>query len=84
MPANEVEGKTLFCGTVQVPEDNAQPDGKKIPLKFAILKSWSQYPEPDPVVYLQGGPGDSALDQIPLLAKTFDPKRSSSILPWVI
>ena len=83
LPANEVEGKTLFCGTVQVPEDNAQPDGKKIPLKFAILKSWSQYPEPDPVVYLQGGPGDSALDQIPLLAKTFDAfRKTRDVVFW--
>jgi pimeloyl-ACP methyl ester carboxylesterase len=75
MPANEIEGKTVFCGTVQVPEDHAKPDGKKINLKFTILKSWSQYPEPDPVVYLQGGPGGSAISQIPLYAKSFEAFR---------
>lgn len=77
MPANEIEGKTVLCGTVEVPEDHAKPDGKRIPLKFTILKSWSQYPEPDPVVYLQGGPGGSAIDQIPLLAATFDAFRNT-------
>ena len=83
MPANEIEGKTLFCGTVQVPEDNAKPDGKKITLKFSILKSWSQYPEPDPVVYLQGGPGGSAIDQIPLLANTFDAfRKTRDVVFW--
>lgn len=83
MPANEIEGKTVFCGTVEVPEDNAKPDGKKIPLKFTILKSWSQYPEPDPVVYLQGGPGGSAIDQIPLLAETFDAfRRTRDVVFW--
>ncbi|MHC1742335.1 MAG: hypothetical protein AB9873_04790 [Syntrophobacteraceae bacterium] len=50
LPANEIEGKTVFCGTVQVPEDNSMPDGKKITLQFAILKTHSQYPEPDPPV----------------------------------
>ncbi len=83
LPANEIEGKTLFCGTVQVPEDNAQPDGKKIPLKFAILKSGSQYSEPDPLVYLQGGPGGSAIDQIPLLARTFDAfRKNRDVVFW--
>jgi hypothetical protein len=39
LPANEIEGKTVFCGTVQAPEDHAKPDGKKITLQFSILKS---------------------------------------------
>ena len=83
LPANDIEGKTVFCGTVEVPEDNAKPDGKKIPLKFTILKSWSQYPEPDPVVYLQGGPGGSALRQIPLLASTFDSfRKTRDVVFW--
>jgi pimeloyl-ACP methyl ester carboxylesterase len=83
LPANEVEGKTLFCGTVQVPEDNSRPDGKKIPLKFAILKSWSQYPEPDPLVFLQGGPGGSAISQIPLYARTFEPfRKTRDVVFW--
>ena len=83
LPANDVEGKTVFCGTVEVPEDNAKPDGKKIPLKFTVLKSWSQYPEPDPVVYLQGGPGGSALKQIPLLASTFEAfRKTRDVVFW--
>lgn len=83
LPANEIEGKTLFCGTIQVPEDNTKPDSKKITLKFSILKSWSQYPEADPVVYLQGGPGGSAIDQIPLLAKTFeDFRKTRDVVFW--
>ena len=73
MLANEIEGKTVFCGTVQVPEDHAKPDGKKITLKFAVLKSWSQYPEPDPVVYSgRGGTVDAA-----------DLKSASRMRVWV-
>ena len=83
LPATDIEGKTVFCGTVEVPEDNAKPEGKKIPLKFTVLKSWSQYPEPDPVVYLQGGPGGSALRQIPLLASTFEAfRKTRDVVFW--
>ena len=83
MPASEIEGKTVFCGTVQVPEDHAKPDGKKITLKFAILRSWSQYPEPDPVVYLQGGPGGSAISQIPLYANSFEAfRKTRDVVFW--
>ena len=76
-------GKDRVLRHGEVPEDNAKPDGKKIPLKFTILKSWSQYPEPDPVVYLQGGPGGSAIGQIPLLAETFDAfRKTRDVVFW--
>jgi pimeloyl-ACP methyl ester carboxylesterase len=83
LPAEEIEGKTVFCGTVQVPEDHARSDGKKISLEFAILKSHSLYPEADPVVYLQGGPGGSAIGQISLLAQTFEPfRKTRDVVFW--
>lgn len=83
LPADEIEGKTVFCGSVPVPEDHAKPDGKKITLEFAILKSHSLYPESDPVVYLQGGPGGSSIDQIPLLAQTFEPfRKTRDVVFW--
>ncbi|WP_172450092.1 alpha/beta hydrolase [Rhizobium sp. TH135] len=83
LPVNEIEGKTVFCGTVQVPEDHASPDGRKISLEFAILKSHSLYPESDPLVYLQGGPGASAMVQIPLLAGAFEPwRKTRDVIFW--
>ncbi len=83
LPVDEIEGKTVFCGMVQVPEDHSKPDGKKISLDFAILKSHSLYPESDPLVYLQGGPGASAMVQIPLLAKAFEPwRKTRDVVFW--
>lgn len=83
MPANEIEGQTVFCGTVQVPEDHANPEGRQITLDFAVLKSWSQYPEPDPLVFLQGGPGGSAISQIPLYANAFNAFRATrDVVLW--
>lgn len=83
LPVKEIEGKTIFCGTIKVLEDNAKPNGKKIDLAFTIMKSWSQYPEPDPLVYLEGGPGGSALTMIPLLDRVYAPWRTTrDIVFW--
>jgi len=68
----EVEGKTMVCGQVSVPEDHDAPDGKKIPLAFVILKAKSAAPAPDPVIYLHGGPGGFVLQDIGTTGYIFD------------
>ncbi|MEW9837662.1 alpha/beta hydrolase [Mesorhizobium marinum] len=73
----EIERKTLFCGAVSVPEDHARPDGRRIELAFAIMKSHSSYPEPDPLVYLHGGPGTGNLEGLRGFAKVFDKFRQN-------
>lgn len=75
LPANEIEGVSLLCGRVSVPEDRSKAGGKVIPLAFAVLRATSSFPEKDPVVYLQGGPGGSAITQIPLIERIFRPWR---------
>jgi pimeloyl-ACP methyl ester carboxylesterase len=63
-------GRDVECGWLTVPEDHAKPDGKTIKLAVARFKSDAATPKPDPIVYLEGGPGGS-----PLKAYTaqFDP-----------
>lgn len=68
----EVEGKTVLCGRIAVPEDHDAPEGGTIPLAFAVLKSRSTAPAPDPVIYLHGGPGGFAVQKIPMNASLFD------------
>lgn len=75
LPASDIEGVSIICGTVQVPEERTKLGGKKLPLNFAILRASSRYPEPDPVVYLEGGPGGSAMTMLPLLDRLFKPWR---------
>lgn len=54
----EIEGETMICGVVTVPEDHDTPDGPNtVDLEFVLLKSEGLYPNPDPVLYLHGGPG---------------------------
>src|SRR5262249_19692853 len=53
--------------TLTVPEDHQQPGGRQITLAVAILKSSSSHPVPDPVIFLQGGPGLSVFTNQPEL-----------------
>lgn len=49
------------CGYVIVPEDRANPGGPTIRLAVAVFKSASRSVEPDPIIFLQGGPGGGAI-----------------------
>lgn len=52
---------TVTCGTLTVPEDRSQPDEAKVVLPVVRIHSTSPTPQPDPVVYLHGGPGSGTL-----------------------
>ncbi|MBF9059056.1 alpha/beta fold hydrolase [Rhodobacterales bacterium HKCCSP123] len=73
----EIEGETLICGTVSVPEDHDAPDGRRIELLFTVMKSHSEVPEPDPLLYLHGGPGMGNMNGIAGLARYFDGWRET-------
>ena len=50
------------CGYLLVPENRNDPDGNQVRVHYAIFASESDNPEPDPIIYLEGGPGGFALD----------------------
>jgi pimeloyl-ACP methyl ester carboxylesterase len=52
------------CGYLVVPEDRGDPNSDTIRLAVAVFKSDSPNPKPDPVIYFEGGPGGSTLEQI--------------------
>lgn len=54
-------GLAVTCGYLTVPEDRSQPDSRNIQLAVAIVSARGPAPRPDPLVYLSGGPGSSAL-----------------------
>jgi pimeloyl-ACP methyl ester carboxylesterase len=64
LPAGEVEGQTVICGRVDVPEVHGKAGSRRIGLAFAVLKARTQSPAPDPVVYLHGGPGGGAVKDL--------------------
>lgn len=64
IPEGETEGQTLDCGTLITYEDHfSDEDDATVELAFAILYSNNE-PLPDPVIYLEGGPGGSALSSV--------------------
>ncbi|MFT5193079.1 MAG: pimeloyl-ACP methyl ester carboxylesterase [Cellvibrionaceae bacterium] len=65
------------CGMVVVPANRTKPEnGKAVALAVAIYRSTSANPEPDPVIYLDGGPGGYTLDVLPYTLE-------DSIEPWL-
>lgn len=60
LPDTLVEGENIVCGYLTVPENRANPESRTLRLAVVILKAKGDAPQPDPVVYLTGGPGQSA------------------------
>jgi pimeloyl-ACP methyl ester carboxylesterase len=60
------------CGYLFVPEDRTQPNSPLIQLAVAIVRSSSPNPAPDPIVFLQGGPGVNALDMLTVLSTIYN------------
>lgn len=56
------EGIDIFCGYVSVPEDHANPAGRRIQIAVAVIPAWGDERAPEPLVMEQGGPGGSTLD----------------------
>ena len=48
------------AATLEVPEDRAKPDGRKIRIFAAVLPANTVTPKDDPLVILAGGPGQAA------------------------
>ncbi len=60
------------CGTLAVPENPVQPDGRKLELAIAWVQPGDEAEiEPDPVFMLAGGPGQSARRTFPQVSPAF-------------
>ena len=52
----------MLCGTYEVYENRETRNGRKIALNLAVLPATGNDPAPDPIFYLAGGPGGSAVN----------------------
>lgn len=59
------------CGTLQRPLNPQDPGGTRIDVKFAVLPSKAREKHADPIFFLAGGPGQSAIDVIAALQNAF-------------
>jgi len=55
----EPYGFMTTCGYVTLPQDYDHPENGTVQIYYAQIKSQSDNPKPDPLVYLVGGPGSS-------------------------
>lgn len=60
-----VDGQAARCGTLIVPEDRLTGQGRTIPVRFVDFAATGPDRAPDRLVYFAGGPGVSAIDDIP-------------------
>ncbi len=64
----------LFCGDLVVPQDRGDANSGTIRLRFAVFPAWGEGEiAPDPVVYLEGGPGGDLLTAMPWSYYTVEP-----------
>ena len=61
---SEQEGETVSCGFLTVPASHKRPSGETLELAVMTLKARTDTPLPDPILFLQGGPGGAALSTI--------------------
>ncbi|MET0327434.1 MAG: alpha/beta fold hydrolase, partial [Luteimonas sp.] len=62
-----------WCAPFQVPEDRANPQGRKIALRLAVVRSSAQVPAEDMLAFIAGGPGQSAAESYPAIAAAMAP-----------
>jgi len=60
-----VDGLAARCGTLIVPEDRLTGQGRTIGVRFVVFPASGPDRARDPLVYFAGGPGDSAIEDIP-------------------
>lgn len=77
-----VDGNVL-CGSYEVFENRASKTGRKINLKIVVFKATGEQPQPDPFIYIPGGPGSSATEDAPYLAKVLARIREQRDLLFV-
>lgn len=71
------------CGSVEVFEDRVGKSGRKIALKIVVFPATGQDKAADPLVYIPGGPGSSATEDAPYVAREFAKIREHRDLVFV-
>ena len=65
------------CGSLDVPENPEDPEGRKINLNIAIAPATGKTTEPDPVFFFAGGPGQAASETWVMIRPTLNKIRKS-------
>jgi len=69
LPTDGNQQVNARCGSLNVPEDRADPNGRQITLNIALVPAIKRKPAPDPLFLLAGGPGQSAVATFPVMVQ---------------
>ena len=75
VPDELEEGRTIHCGLLHVPQDRTDPGGMQVSLPYVQIRAESAHPQPDPILYVVGGPGGSSLAEFDTLYGWLRPLR---------
>ncbi len=78
----EISGKAQ-CGSYEVFEDRASGKGRKISIRIVVLPATGNERAPDPLVYIAGGPGSSAVEDASDIAQLFAKVRERRDLLFI-
>ena len=71
------------CGTLNVPEDRAKPNGRTLGLHVAVVPALSAAPKPDALFILAGGPGQAAAELIGPVLPLFEKEHRERDIVFV-
>jgi pimeloyl-ACP methyl ester carboxylesterase len=71
------------CGTLQVPENRAQPGGRQLSLHVVVIPATSGAPAREAITFFGGGPGQAATDFAGGMPELFAPARADRDLLFV-
>lgn len=69
-----------LCGTLTVPENRSQPEGRKIDVFVAVLPANTASPKADPLLILAGGPGQSATSLASFASRLIEVRRTRDVV----
>ena len=75
LEAAGVSKRYARCATVEVPLDPVVPEGEQFELFVARIPAQVANPEPDPLLLIAGGPGQSTVDFYMQIRSAFGPVR---------
>ncbi len=68
-------GPGAECRVLMVAENPEQPEGRKIPIRYALLRATGSAPRPDAVFLFSGGPGAASTEMVGLANGPLAPIR---------
>ncbi len=81
--AEENKKDSVLCGRFEVFEDRVRRAGRKIAINIVVYPATGPNKAPDPVFYIPGGPGSSAVEDAPYVAKDLAKLRPSRDMVFV-